>query len=269
MLPLTGKVAVIAGAANAIGKAIATKFATNGAKVMVADQDAFYCYEIAAGLHNPTAVPGITHAMAGSCDVTKPSKIREAFEKAKELYQQDVDIFYNNSNAAAYSVDSIGIDNLRSALETNVESVLESIEYAGDVMRKSKNGNGGCILCTGSTLGLLGDMVWPYSAYSISKTAILSAIRAKGAELVTDGVRVHAISPHLVAPTLNPAALKKIYPGIKFGGQLVDDIINNFYLKNQVTEEDVASAALYLASGDRMNLVGYNMELKEKFVAPP
>lgn len=76
------------------------------------------------------------------CDVRNPSNILDAVNEAKKIYDQDVDIFYNNAGVEnlyrPYS--SIDMNSFKNAMAVNVESVIASINHAGDVMRKNKSG---------------------------------------------------------------------------------------------------------------------------------
>ncbi|RCV39516.1 hypothetical protein SETIT_8G230500v2 [Setaria italica] len=253
---LSGKVAIITGAASNIGKAIATRFVAHGASVVLADINVADCQQLASILNSSKA--GVAEAM--KCDVTVASDITKVIHKAnKSFNNKDPDIFYNNAGFHDGVSSARSITDLDKAMSINVKSVLESIRQAGDVMRKNKSG---CILCTGSTMGLLGDAV--PSAYSISKAAVMGLVRAAAAELANDGVRVNAISPHRVeSRSLDSLLLEKIFPTADTQQRL--HMIENYMTKRVVKYEDVADAAVFLASDYGKSVNGHNLELSGTF----
>lgn len=194
------------------------------------------------------------------CDVRNPSNILDAVNEAKRFYNQDVDIFYNNAGVEnlyrPYS--SIDMNSFKNAMAVNVESVIASINHAGDVMRKNKSG--GCILCTGSAVGALGD-VMP-SWYSISKAAVVGVVRTAAAELGKQGVRVNVISPNDVVANFDAHVLKQIFH--KPSVTQLDDMKKR-YKDNKVSDDDVANAAVFLASKDGKRINGQNFVLNGEF----
>jgi len=150
--------------------------------------------------------------------------------------------------------DSKAFENTMAA---NFQSVLDSINLASAVM-KSQNPKGGCILLRSSTMGLLGDVV--PSAYSISQAAAISVIRAKAAELAVHGVRVNAISQHA---NVHKRVLKSIFPHAE--DDHLEHMIKKYMMARTAGNDDVANAAVYLASEYGKSLTGNNLILNGEF----
>jgi NAD(P)-dependent dehydrogenase (short-subunit alcohol dehydrogenase family) len=248
---LEGKVAVITGAASKMGEAIARKFFDHGVKVILADVRFSECQNIAEDLISKNKARPGEHAKAVKCDITNPSEIKNLIDEARLL--GGLDIWYNHVEADK-DVSPTNLDIFRNTMRINVESVLEIIRQASREMIGTHTK--GCIICTGSTVGLLDDVV--PSAYSISKTALVGVVRAAAAELGGRGVRVNAITPHRVVPSYDRDALRHIYPRVTDHPRL-DDMIRNCMTKRLARDEDVANAAVYLASHQSVN--GHNLVL--------
>lgn len=195
-------------------------------------------------------------------DVSNPSNILAAVMEANKIYSRPVDIFYNNAAVKSLYHPHSSIINTTSfnkIMAVNVQSVIASIEHAGNVMRKSGNKDG-VILCTGSPVGPHGDVV--PSLYSISKAAVMGVVRAAAAELESVGVRVNAISPHGVLGTFDEVVLKKMFPHAD--DKLLDALIKSCGTNN-VTEEHMANAAVFLASDKGKGINGQNFVLDGEF----
>ncbi|OEL19272.1 hypothetical protein BAE44_0019709 [Dichanthelium oligosanthes] len=201
------------------------------------------CKTIAETLNNNTAV----NADAIEYDVSDPVMFRKAIEDVKGRHGH-LDIIFNHAEVNHVSTNDTGI--FKDTMAANVQSVLECIKDAGDVMGGNKDG--ACVLCTSSNMVLLADVV--PSAYSISQTALIGVIRAKAAELAGDGVRVNAISP----ASVDPRVLRSIFPTAD--QTQLNEMINNCKAKT-ANDDDVANAAVYLASDYGKSVTGQNLVL--------
>ncbi|XP_061366567.1 zerumbone synthase isoform X2 [Gastrolobium bilobum] len=250
------KVALITGAASGIGKAAATKFINNGAKVIIAD--------IQQQLGQETAKELGPNATFIKCDVTKESDISSAVDFAISEFKQ-LDIMYNNAGIACKTPPSIVDLDLAlfdKVMEINVRGVVAGIKHASRVMMPR---GAGSIICTASVTGVMGGMA--QHTYSISKCAVIGIVKSLASELCRYGIRVNCISPFAIPTTFVMSEMSQIYPHLD-AQRLVDIVHNVGVLKGANCEpNDIANAALYLASDDAKYVSGHNLVVDGGFTS--
>lgn len=253
---LEGKVALITGAASGIGKETATKFINNGAKVVLAD--------IQTQLGNNTATQLGPNASFIPCNVTKESDISDAVDFTVSKYGQ-LDIMYNNAGVACQSPPSIvdlDLDRFDRVMAINVRGVLAGIKHATRVMVPRQSGS---ILCTASVTGVMGGLA-PHT-YSISKFAVVGIMKSLAAELGRYGIRINCISPFAIPTRFSMDEMQRFFPGVE-SQRLMDMIHKTGILEGANCEpEDIANAAVYLASDDAKYVSGHNLVVDGGFTS--
>ncbi|XP_042511105.1 secoisolariciresinol dehydrogenase-like [Macadamia integrifolia] len=243
---LEGKVAVITGGASGIGASTVRLFVQHGAKVVIADvQDDLgnsLCEEV-----------GSTETIFVHCDVTNDDDVRNAVDTAVSKYGK-LDIMFNNAGISGdiikRSILEADKEDFKRVLDVNVYGGFLGAKHAARVMIPSKKGT---ILFTASVASLTAGE--PPHAYVASKHAVVGLTKNLCVELGEFGIRVNCISPFGV-----------VTPLLKGGfGTMEDSLIEGIIaqagnLKGVIIKgEDVAQAALYLASDDAKYVSGLNL----------
>ncbi|XP_057800527.1 zerumbone synthase-like [Salvia miltiorrhiza] len=248
-LRLEGKVALITGGASGLGKATAHAFIQQGAHVVIADINTQLGPQASRDL-GPQAhfVP---------CDVAVEAHISDAVDLAVARHGK-LDVMCNIAgivgSAFPPSIVDLELHEFDRVMAVNVRGTMAGIKHAARVMVPAGSGS---ILCTASISGLLGGC-GPHP-YTVSKFAIPGMVKSLASELCGHGVRINCISPSPIPTPLVVEQLRKIMPSAT-RDEIVGMIKGLGELKGAICEEeDVARAALYLASDDAKFVTGHNL----------
>ncbi|XP_021821100.1 short-chain dehydrogenase reductase ATA1 [Prunus avium] len=248
---LGNKVAVITGGARGIGAATAKLFADHGAHVVIAD----ILDDLGATLADNIGGRYV------HCDVAKEADIESAIELALK-WKGRIDIMFNNAGVAGPtgSITSLDMENVKHLLSVNVLGVMHGIKHAAAAMIKGQIG--GSILCTSSSAAIMGGLGG--HAYTLSKEAINGLVRSAACELGVHGIRVNCISPHGVPSEMLVSAYREHLGKMDMKAEDVSKIVGErgSLLRGRcATVEDVAEAALFVASEDAGFITAHNLVL--------
>ncbi|KAL8214361.1 hypothetical protein R6Q57_003810 [Mikania cordata] len=241
---LEGKVALITGASSGIGESIAKLFAEHGAKIIIADiQD-----ELGQAVCD---VIGPSNSIYVHCDVTNEEDVKNAIDTTITTYGK-LDIMINNAGISGPNKALI-IDNEKSdferVLSVDVTGVFLGMKHAARVMVPAKTGS---IISMASLASIVAG-VTPH-AYCCAKHAVVGLTKNLAAELGQFGIRVNCLSPHGIATPLTTS-----YTGLQ-AEAIEDEIHLTGNLKGVMLKtEDVANAALFLASEESKYISGQNI----------
>ncbi len=181
---LEGKTAIVTGAAQGIGKAIAKRLAEDGAHVVVADIDEAGAKSAAASIGHGTK--------AMVCDVSDPGSVAALMEGASNGGAPD--ILVNNAAIVPFIAwDEVDLDHWRRIIDTNLTSVFLTCRKATDMMRAA--GKKGTIVNIASNSFFAGTP--NMAAYVASKGGVIGFTRALATEVGKHGITVNAVTPGL------------------------------------------------------------------------
>lgn len=236
--------ALITGGASGIGECTAKTFVNHGAKVIIADVQDDLANSVVESI-------GPANCTFIHCDVTDEDQIKNAVEKAIATYGK-LDIMFNNAGIADENKARI-IDNTKEdferVLSVNVTGVFLGIKHASQPMIQARTGS---IISTASVSSYIGGAA--SHAYACSKHAINGLTKNAAVELGQFGIRVNCLSPYALA-----TPLAKQFVGLDDEG--LENVMNSLANLKGVTlkAQDVANAALYLASDEAKYISGHNL----------
>jgi NAD(P)-dependent dehydrogenase (short-subunit alcohol dehydrogenase family) len=231
---IQNQVTIITGASRGIGRATATRFAREGAKVVLFSRTSALleeaAQEIARAGHQALAIAG---------DVSREEDVQALFAKAMEVYGR-VDVLINCAGMVAVrpfaEMDAATWDSI---LGANLRGTFLCCLQAFRIMAAQRSG---VIVNLSSLSGVKGVEKFPgLSAYNVSKAGVASLTEILAVEGKPHNIRVCAVSPGAVDTEM----LRQAAPHLKAG----------------MTPDDMAELLLFLASDSGRMLSGTNLEI--------
>ncbi|HLI59042.1 MAG TPA: SDR family NAD(P)-dependent oxidoreductase [Solirubrobacteraceae bacterium] len=188
-LRLDGKRTVITGAASGIGRAIATRFAAEGARLGLLDVNREAVEAVADELRRTGA-----WVDPWAIDVTNETQVSDAIQAVAERLG-GLDIVVPNAAVQLFGEDApvteLTLQTWRRTLDINSTGLFLTCKHG---IRALLDSGGGSVVCTGSPTGMRGSASG-FTAYSSSKAAVLGLVRIMAADYAARRVRVNAVVP--------------------------------------------------------------------------
>jgi len=237
------RVVAVTGAGAGMGAATAELFAAHGARVVVVDVDG----EAASGTAERIEADGGT-AIAVTADVSSAEDVQGFVDRAVEAFGR-LDVLHNNAGIpqASTPVEDVEEATWDRIQDVNLKSAFLGAKYAVPHLREHE----GVILNTASTAGIRPRT--GLSAYSASKGGMIALTKQLAYELAEDGVRVNAICP--------VATDTDMLPDFASDGLSVADMAETIPLGRLAAPDDIAQAAVFLASSNAEMITGTALEV--------
>jgi NAD(P)-dependent dehydrogenase (short-subunit alcohol dehydrogenase family) len=223
---LAGEVAVVTGAAQGIGAAIARKFAANGARVVLADRQ----FEKAQAIAAEIVTSGGT-AQALEVDISQPASLSAARDSIRAALGP-VSVLVNNAAVIPFQEFlSLTWDDWDRAIKNNLSGTFYCSRVFLNDMLELKRGN---IIIVSSVNGLRAQT--GLSAYNVTKAGLIMLAQTMALELAQKNIRVNAIAPGDIATQVIENVSDE------------DQALRNIPLRRWGKPDEVAETALFLAS---------------------
>lgn len=235
-MSLKGKVALVTGGGQGIGRAIGMRLARQEASVAVADIDLDLAQSAVAEMQGLGVI-----AVAFKADVSDNSQVENLINKMTEKFSK-IDILVNN---AGITRDGLLIraseEDWDRVMGVNLKGAFNLIKSVAKLMIKQRSGR---IVNITSVVGLMGNA--GQASYASSKAGLIGLTKSAAKELAARGITVNAVAPGYI----RTAMTEKLSQAAK------DAFLNLIPLKREGTVEDVANLVAFLVSHEAGYITG-------------
>lgn len=233
---LTGKVAIITGAANGMGAAEARLFASEGAKVVATDLNEAALHAVVDDIKQAGGeAVGMKH------NVASEAEWKHVVEETVRRYGK-VDVLVNNAGiSTTMTIANLEMEQWNKVLDINLNGCMLGMKYAIPEMQKNGSGSVINISSIGGIVGMAGS-----SAYTAAKGALRAITKGAAVEFAKESVRVNSVHPGIIETPMTAPSFKDATPYYKTFTQLP------YFGK----PEDVAYGVLFLASDESRFMTG-------------
>lgn len=237
---LSDRTAVITGAAQGIGFAIAKRFVAEGARVVLGDVDKGAVQNAAEELGGHAVARGVY------CDVTSADEVQAMLDTALESFGS-LDVLVNNAGITRdATMRNMTEDQFDQVIAVHLKGTWNGIRLAAQIMRERRSGAIVNLSSLSGKVGMVGQ-----TNYSAAKAGIIGMSKAAAKELAHHGVRVNAIAPGLIRSAMTEAMPQKAW----------DQKMSEIPMGRAGEADEVAGVALFLASDLSSYMTGTLLEV--------
>jgi NAD(P)-dependent dehydrogenase (short-subunit alcohol dehydrogenase family) len=238
---LEGKVAIVTGAASGIGAASARVFAQEGAKVALADRNEGKLDEVVREI---TGTGGT--AISVGTDVIDEASVQRMVDQTIDEFES-LQIMYANAGVSGrFDLETVTAEEFDRVIHVNLRGPFFCAKYA---VPRIADAGGGSVIFTASELALVGSP--GASVYSASKAGLIGMARGLALDYAEAGVRFNCICPGAVDTPMLWGEEKGDRDDVEA------DIVSRMPLGRVGRPDEIAKAALYLASEDSSFVTGH------------
>lgn len=240
---LANKTALITGASRGIGRALALRFAAEGCDVAVN-------YVIEAGRDNAAEAAAVVaeikalgrRALAVEASVTDPAAVQAMVVRVVQEFGK-LDILVNNAGITRdRTMRKLSLEDWQAVLDVNLTGAFNCARAVLDPMLTQGSGR---IISLASVVGLMGN--FGQANYAASKAGIIALSKSLAREVARKGITVNCLAPGFIDTEMTQAIPQDVIP----------QILAQIPLGTMGAPEDVANAALFLASDEARYITGH------------
>lgn len=236
---LSGQIAIVTGASQGLGQAVAIRLAANGATVLCVARNA---EKLAGTVEQITAAGGKAEAV--QCDVTNRSDVEKLFADVEEKHQK-LDILVNNAGITRDTLMPIMTDEQwDEIIAANLTSCFLCSRAASKMMMRKRYGR---IINMSSVSGIIGNA--GQTNYSATKAGMIGMTRSLSKELAKRKVTVNAVAPGFIESDMTKA----------LGDEILKEVKSKIPANRLGNPDDVAACVLFLASSAASYVTGQTL----------
>jgi NAD(P)-dependent dehydrogenase (short-subunit alcohol dehydrogenase family) len=246
---LKGKIALVTGSAQGLGKEIASSLAQNGCSLVLAD--IAYPEETAKQIEEIGS-----RSISVKADISDEAEVKDMVEKAISEYKK-VDILVNNAGISQLSytaTEDLPIEEWDKIIAVNLRGTFLCCKHVGKQMIGS---GGGSIINISTTAGMTGVPRAP--AYCASKAGIILLTKSLALEWVRYNIRVNAIAPHYLETELTK--------GLRASEKVYDGLVKQIPMRRFAKPAEVVGTVLFLSSPASSYITGTVIVVDGGFLA--
>lgn len=246
---LKGKIALVTGSAQGLGKEIASSLAQNGCSLVLAD--IAYPEETAKQIEEIGS-----RSISVKADISDEGEVKDMVEKVISEYKK-VDILVNNAGISQLgytATEDLPIEEWDKIIAVNLRGTFLCCKHVGKQMIRS---GGGSIINISTTAGMTGVPRAP--AYCASKAGIILLTKSLALEWVRYNIRVNAIAPHYLETELTK--------GLRDSEKVYDGLVKQIPMRRFAKPAEVVGTVLFLSSPASSYITGTVIVVDGGFLA--